>query len=127
MILYKATLRLGIHDCDINIYLVDKVINGLQDLSLPWEDGDINIDGICLTYKGKMYILVENGSVERRQTLLHECLHAVNQIWNSYEATLDLGNDEIYVREVSYLQEFALKIIDSYDNDQAIKNENNSN
>lgn len=83
---------------------------------LPWEEtDDFNFAGYSQIFNGDVYIhLLDEGS---RLTILHECIHAINLIYTEINAQVDTENDEVYVRDVSWLQDQVLTLIEKYTND----------
>lgn len=83
---------------------------------LPWEEtDDLNFAGYSQVFNGDVYIhLIDDSS---RLTILHECIHAVNIIYTEINARVDTENDEVYVRDVSWLQDQVLTLIEKYTND----------
>lgn len=89
---------------------------------LPWEEGeDDRMDAYCQFLKDNIYIVLRDDV--GRKVVLHECIHAIDNMYNYVGAKMDVGNDESYVRDVSYLQDIVLDIFEKY---KSKKNESNS-
>ena len=89
-------------------------------LKLPWEtDSDAKYFGYVQVLDGIVYIFLKDDST--RLTILHECVHAINSIYSMIGADIDPDNDEIYVRDVSWLQEQVLTLFEQHINDVALE------
>lgn len=79
--------------------------------NLPWEENQDEImDAYCQRIKDCTYIVLRKDNT--RKIVLHECVHAINQLYVNMNAAMDVDNDEIYVRDVSFLQDTVLSIFE---------------
>lgn len=77
--------------------------------NLPWsETDDDELDSYVQQVGGYIYIVLRSDNIIR--LVLHECIHAINVMYSNMGATMDVSNDEIYVRDVSHLQDIVLSI-----------------
>lgn len=100
----------------IKVIIGDNLRQICLDKNLPWAEDDNEVfDAYTQVFEGTIYIvLTPNCS---RCVVIHETLHAINQMYAYMKARMDVENDEIYVREASYLQDKVLTIFEN-----AIKN-----
>lgn len=101
-----------IHECQIKLVIGDTLKECCDKENLPWDSGIDNIyDAYVQMYNGIIYMVLRKDN--SRQTVLHECVHAINKIYDYIQAGVDPGNDEVYARDISYLQEVVLKIFEN--------------
>ena len=101
-----------IHECQIKLVIGDTLKECCDKENLPWDEGlDTNYDAYVQMYNGIIYMVLRKNN--SRQTVLHECIHAINRIYDYIHANVSLDNDEVYVREVSYFQEQVLKVFEN--------------
>lgn len=100
----------------IKVLIGDNLRQICLDKNLPWtEDDDKVLEAYTQEFEGVIYIVLTITCP--RVTVLHEPLHAINLMYANMKARMDVENDEIYVREASYLQDKVLTIFEN-----AIKN-----
>lgn len=91
------------------IYIANTFKDIMDEYNFPntgTEDDDIL--GLMLPANGCINILLTNES--SRRVILHECVHAINAIYEQIYATMDVSNDEVYAWQVSWLQDKVLDI-----------------
>lgn len=117
------------YESNIIFVIVDNVLNGLKELELGYTGDEINWDGCTTTEpdeQGNFYCIVCRDS--NKLIVLHEAHHAINKVRNYVISEVNLEYDETYVREVSWIQNICLEMWESYFNDLALKeNENSGN
>lgn len=100
------------YESTIKVVIGDTLQKCCDEENLPWEENlDIKFDAYVQRVRNIIYIVLRRNN--SRQTVLHECVHAINQIYNYIQADVDPGNDEIYARDISHLQEIVLKIFEN--------------
>ena len=100
----------------IKVLIGDNLRQICLDKNLPWTEDDDNVlEAYTQEFEGVIYIVLTITCP--RVTVLHEPLHAINLMYTNMRARMDVENDEIYVREASYLQDKVLTIFEN-----AIKN-----
>lgn len=101
-----------VYECEIKLVIGDTLKECCDEEDLPWEEGlDSNYDAYVQIYNGIIYMVLRKDN--SRQIVLHECIHAINKIYDYIHADINLDNDEVYVREVSYFQEQVLKVFEN--------------
>ena len=104
-----------VYESQVKLLIGDTLIECCNKENLPWEeDIDSGYDAYVQRIRGIIYIVLRRNNT--RQTILHECIHAIDQIYTYITAEIDPKNDEIYARDVSYLQEQVLKIFENETN-----------
>lgn len=80
--------------------------------NLPWNEGeDAEMYAYCQKINDCIYIVLRKDN--SRKTILHECVHAINTMYADMHAVMDVENDEIYARDVSFLQDAVLNIFEN--------------
>lgn len=83
-----------------------------KEYDLPWDDGcDTSYDAYCQQVGEYIYVVLREDN--SRRIVLHECVHAIDIMYANIEAKIDASNDEIYVRDVSYLQDIVLTMFEN--------------
>lgn len=89
----------------IKVVIGDTLKECCLENTLPWEEGeDEKMDAYCQQVGEYIYIV------------LHECIHAVDNMYANISARMDVENDEIYVRDVSHLQDIVLTMFEEHVN-----------
>lgn len=102
----------------IKVLVGDNLRQICLDKGIPWAENDDKVlDAYVQEFEGIIYVVLTPKC--SRCTVLHEPLHALNQMYVNMMARMDVENDEIYVREASYLQDKVLTIFEN-----AVKNGN---
>lgn len=81
--------------------------------NFPWEEHvDETTDAYCQKIEECIYIVLRKDN--SRKIVLHECVHAINQMYTYMCAYLNVEYDEIYARDISFLQDKVLNIFEEY-------------
>lgn len=97
----------------VYVFVCNSLTDAAKELDIPWDySDDERFDAYCTEAKDNIYILYKNNV--NRQTVLHECIHAINKIYNYIGAEISLDNDEVYVRDLCWLQEEVLKAVEGH-------------
>lgn len=112
MVYVSNEIKYPVYESIIKVIIGDTLKECCDKEDLPWDSGIDNIyDAYVERVRDIVYIVLRRNNT--RQTVLHECVHAINQIYNYIQAKADPSNDEIYARDISYLQELVLKIFEN--------------
>lgn len=112
MVYVSNEIKYPVYESIIKIVIGDTLKECCDKENLPWEENlDIKFDAYVQRVRDIIYIVLRRNN--SRQIVLHECVHAINQIYNYIQADIDPGNDEVYARDISYLQEVVLKIFEN--------------
>lgn len=96
----------------IKVIIGDNLRQICLDKNLPWAEDDNEVfDAYTQVFEGTIYIVLTLSC--SRCVVIHEALHAINQMYAYMKARMDVENDEIYVREASYLQDKVLTIFEN--------------
>lgn len=99
----------------IKVVIGDTLKECCLENTLPWEEGeDEKMDAYCQQVGEYIYIVLRKDNT--RKVVLHECIHAVDNMYANISARMDVENDEIYVRDVSHLQDIVLTMFEEHIN-----------
>lgn len=128
MILFRSqTIEFPYLDYSIVFIIADSIYEAKVELKIEYtEDDKHDIGQAVLDKNGIIYCIVVDDRTERL-TVLHEAIHCINIMYRMIGAEISLDMDEIYVRQVSWLQDQVLGLWDAYYNNLVISNENSSN
>lgn len=122
MIHYKGNPIL-FHPLDYSVVLIitDSIIDAKKELGLSWEIEDANDEGEAVISLSDNIVYCIVTDCVKRLTVLHEALHCINFIYTCINAVVDVENDEIYVRNATWLQDIILAEWEDYYNKLALK------
>lgn len=93
-----------------------------KELGLSWELEDANDEGEAVVSLSDNIVYCIVTDCVKRLTVLHEALHCINFIYTCINAVVDVENDEIYVRNATWLQDAVLTEWEDYYNKLVLKN-----
>lgn len=98
-------------ESEVLVIVTDSLVETAQELNIPnWTTtDDEDMDAYCITVKKTVYIIYKDDVSFR--TILHEPIHAINQMYQKVGASVLVENDEIYIRDVCYLQEKVYNLV----------------
>lgn len=100
----------------VSLVVTDSFIQSFKDLDIPWDYEDENNLGWCVTGNdGNIYVIIKD--IQDTETVLHECIHAINKLFSCKYCVTTLEDDELYVRYVSKLQYKMLNYIKTLNNE----------
>lgn len=103
----------GTYEQAVKVIVCDSLQEACIENRLPWSlDDDATTDAYEQYVKEYVYIVLKKGVT--RQTVLHECVHAVDEMYAFMHASVDPKNDEIYARDVSWLQDRVLDFFEAH-------------
>ena len=112
MVYVSNEIKYPVYDSIIKVVIGNTLKECCDKEDLPWDNCiDERYDAYVQRVRDTIYIVLRRNNT--RQTVLHECVHAINQIYDYIQANVDPGNDEIYARDISYLQEMVLKMFEN--------------
>lgn len=109
-IIYKTFF--DVCDRQITVYVCDDIKELCKEEKLPWSGDEHELDGFA-QYIGDRNIVVVLKYDNTRDVVLHECIHAINILYSTIDEKVDVDNDELYVRYVSWLQNQVLTKFES--------------
>ena len=112
MVYVSNEIKYPVYESIIKVVIGDTLKECCDKENLPWDvDIDNGYDAYVQRVRDVIYIVLRRNN--SRQIVLHECVHAINKIYDYIQDGVDPGNDEVYARDISYLQEVVLKIFEN--------------
>lgn len=110
------------YDLEVVVYIAETFQQILEENNLPRRGHeDMTMKGFMMPWEDKCLIILRRDTP--RVGVLHECIHAINDMYARIGAKIDPDNDEVYVREVSTLQDKVLDMHYEYNAKAVVRND----